>query len=262
MLQVATDKSLTCAVSQLNRPSLFISGFKKTRKNRISKAKSDFTCYSHLFFIQPFWQLIPQETTMFFLCFDRPETNNCYCVIQWSASFSKTGYIWGQGFTPSYIISCVLIFLFSCKHEAIPLDHGAAESLSVFVFVAGLSAQMNRHDSDSIFKQLNVNQKYFSTGVFQHWGFLEHLGITLFCHVHSCTLDIIINMSSAQVQGSRSAAERWHEMVTSLAQCHWAAWWQAEGMQGGTAGWQDKNNTSVNFCCALLANGNMLAFSI
>lgn len=116
MLQVATDKSLTCAVSQLNRPSLFISGFKKTRKNRISKAKSDFTCYSHLFFIQPFWQLIPQETTMIFLCFDRPETNNCYCVIQWSASFSKTGYIWGQGFIyvlPLHISSAVFWFFFS-----------------------------------------------------------------------------------------------------------------------------------------------------
>lgn len=68
------------------------------------------------FFIQPFWQLIPQEITMFFLCFDRPETNNCYCVIQWSASFSKTGYIWGQGFIyvlPLHISSAVFWFFFS-----------------------------------------------------------------------------------------------------------------------------------------------------
>lgn len=68
------------------------------------------------FLIQPFWQLIPQETTVFFLCFDRPETNNCYCVIQRSASFSKTGYIWGQGFIyvlPLHISSAVFWFFFS-----------------------------------------------------------------------------------------------------------------------------------------------------
>lgn len=39
MLQVATDKSLTCAVSQLNRPSLFISGFKKQGKTGFQKPR-------------------------------------------------------------------------------------------------------------------------------------------------------------------------------------------------------------------------------
>lgn len=165
MLQVATDKSLTCAVSQLNRPLTLDLSFQKNKEKQDFKTQEWFHAATPIFFFlySLCWQLIPQETTMFFLCFDRPQTNNCYCVIQWSASFSKTGYIWGQGFiyvlTPPYIISCVLIYLFSCKHEAIPLDRGAAESLSVFIFVAGLSAQMNRYDSNCIFKQLNVNQK-------------------------------------------------------------------------------------------------------
>lgn len=99
----------------------------------------------------------------------------------------------------------------------------------------------------------NINRGDFESGILQHLGILKHLGMRLFCHVHSCTPHIIINVCPAQAHGSRGPAERWLKMMTSLAHCHWAAWWQAEGTQGGTAGWKDKNNTSVNFCLLLSA---------
>lgn len=110
----------------------------------------------------------------------------------------------------------------------------------------------------AVFLKASVNQEDSSNGTLQHLGILKHLGISVFCHVHSCTPHIVTNVSLAWAQGSRGPAERWLEKMTSLAQCHWAAWWQSEGKQGGTAGWEDKNNTSVNFWLHLSAKGCML----
>lgn len=212
------------------------------------------------------WTSHPLHHKKVVLCFDRLKTNHSYYINQRSAPLGHICYIWGQGvsyvLTQPYIISYVLISHLGCRCEAISLQHEAGQSFSDSDLSRARQHKWNAKITAVFSSNSNVNHQDFSNGVLQHLGILKHLGVGLFCHVHSCTPHIITNVSLAQAQGSRGPAERWLEMMTSLVLCHWAAWWQAEGMQGGTAGWKDKNNTSVNFCLLLLANGNMLAFTI